>query len=146
MNRVVRCVISLTLWLCVGVADAAEIYQWRDEHGRMQFSDTPPANQKVDQVQLDETVTYDAAGARVAAPAYSRGAGHSADNSRFLKEQRAAAVAREARSEQLRKQQCEQIRDRYRRRSQKLSASIESAVVSRDKKNELRNQILEWCH
>lgn len=36
----------LILFICVPKVNMAEIYKWTDEHGKVHFSDTPPANKK----------------------------------------------------------------------------------------------------
>lgn len=36
----------------------AEIYRWKDEHGRIQFSDVPPVNEESETVDLPELSTF----------------------------------------------------------------------------------------
>jgi len=44
----------LLVWLVLILPASAEIYQWKDEHGRIQFSDSPP-KEKLGQNKPDVT-------------------------------------------------------------------------------------------
>lgn len=158
MKPLVVCVVGLGVLLTALSVSSGEIYQWRDEHGHMRFSDQPPDNGEAEQVRLNETMIYDGSESRLQAPRSAYASGSSAvgtlpaaaratnDNSRYLKEQRAAAVAREAKQAAKRKQQCEQARERYRNVSKLLTGNLDKALKRRDYKNELRDQIAQLCH
>jgi glutaredoxin len=46
-------------WLPALTGQADTIYRWVDQHGRPQFADTPPADQRATPVELGRINTYD---------------------------------------------------------------------------------------
>ncbi|MCO7225336.1 glutaredoxin family protein [Pleionea sp. CnH1-48] len=40
------------------IGEAAQIYKWRDKDGKLHYSDKPPAEQKVEEVELGPVNTY----------------------------------------------------------------------------------------
>lgn len=59
-------------------AGCAGLYKWVDEHGRVHFSDTPPAQGGAEQVELGKLNTYSTPSEILNAPKNFRGGGASA--------------------------------------------------------------------
>ena len=59
MKRLVyRFLLILALLPWLGMAGAGGLYKWVDEHGRVHFSDTPPAGGEARQVELGKINTF----------------------------------------------------------------------------------------
>jgi len=54
-------IIFFSLLIGLSFAANAEVYKWVDKSGRIHFSDQPPLNQKSENIELDEIVTYSSA-------------------------------------------------------------------------------------
>ncbi|MCO7227193.1 DUF4124 domain-containing protein [Pleionea sp. CnH1-48] len=50
-------VLSLVMMAWCSSCLAGELYQWRDEQGRLHYSDKPPLNKKVQKVEVKEVQT-----------------------------------------------------------------------------------------
>ena len=54
-------IVLISLLLALSLVANAEVYKWVDKSGRTHFSDQPPLNQKSENIELDEIVTYSSA-------------------------------------------------------------------------------------
>ena len=119
----------------------AEVYQWRDENGRLHFSDEPPDGQKSEQVDLKPASGYSPPSAHREAGRYvvqdSMRKHRSSGPSRALKSYR---TQEEASRKARRKASCRSARDRYR------NISVRNGWAYREKKDRLRKRIKEYCH
>ena len=131
------------VWLgCLVLPVYAEVYQWRDEQGRVHFGDRPPQNSALPAAKVEPTSTnlYSPA-----IPLSSPGPGRSAAEVRQMREQRAASVAREEAREAARQQRCQKARQRYDKLSHQLSTSMDKMRARRDELNRIRLTINDLC-
>jgi hypothetical protein len=136
----------LLIVLAWGGNTQAEIYQWRDDNGRLHFSDEPPPSAGIDasKVELQPISGY------TSAPEHKQGLSSSSSSSTSSgsasKAARAARVAAEQKRKALQQQRCDKYRRLYRNTSKSLTSDINYAVKTRDKKNTYRDKIREYCH
>jgi hypothetical protein len=136
--------LMLLLILTWGGNVEAEIYQWRDDNGRVHFSDALPVDDAVEAntVELQPISEY------TSPPAHRQGwspSSYASDSGAVSKTARANSVAAEQKSRELQQQRCAKYRDLYRKASKTLSDNIDDALKKRDKKNNYRNKIKEYC-
>lgn len=142
---------GLLLCLLLPTLAQAEIYQWRDEHGRLQFSDEPPDKKPAETVTLKPASGYSPpqahrqVGKDVIRDSMRRSSRSDADKAR-LKSYRAAGVRREASSKASKESSCRRYRDRYRTYGVRPARTTSGVKAQRDHKRYLRGKIKEYCH
>lgn len=131
----------------------AEVYQWRDEHGRLQFSDSPPTQKlgtpspEVEQIKLvpiteiqsitpENTLTSPSDWQKKEAAAKAR------------KKKRRLEREKEKRRIAANKRRCKNVRAKYRNHQMKpLSAnSLSSLRKKHETRDRLKQKIKEYCH
>lgn len=122
---------------------AAEMYQWRDAEGHLHFGDAQAARAagaEVTAVNPSEPSVY-----TQVQPQSGVINSRSSSEVRQMREQRAAAIAREQLREQQRQQRCAKLRGQYDRISHNLSSSVDKLRQRRDQLNRLRDEMNQVC-
>lgn len=141
--------IGCLLWL-MAASGWAEIYQWRDEQGRLHFSDEPPEKAPAKEVTLQPASGYTPpsahreAGKRVKRDSL-RQSYRSRSSSTATREQKANAARREANAKAKKEKNCRRYRDRYRVTGVRPARTVSGAKSQRDTKRYLRGKIKEYC-
>lgn len=139
-GRIVLLSLITLAWTAVS---AAEMYQWRDNDGRVHFGDLQAARAagvEVTAVKPSEPTVY-----TQVQPQSGVINSRSSTEVRQMREQRAAAVASEQQREQQRQQRCTKLRAQYDRISHNLSSSVDKLRQRRDQLNRLRDEISQIC-
>lgn len=141
----------LMLWLVATVV-SAEVYQWRDERGRLQFSDSPPEagltnRPSVKTIELQPLVETQSVAPKpsVFGDSYWRDKELSA---RKNKQQRRLERERKEKQQMDKQRRCQKTRSQYRAfRLKTLSAkSLEALRKKRDRGARLKRLIKEYCY
>ena len=126
----------------------AEVYQWRDSHGRLQFSDKPPAeltpNQAVEVRQLEPLP----ASQSVAPPAFHNSDWRAKEQQAYRnKKQRRLKQERLAKQAKKKKEACKKARSRYRTFQAKPygSTSLEAIRKKRERRDKLKARMRRAC-
>lgn len=142
---------GLLVCLLLPTLAQAEIYQWRDEHGRLQFSDEPPDKKPAETVTLKPASGYSPpqvhrqVGKDVIRDSMRRSPRSDASKA-SIKAFRAASTRRAASAKASKESSCRRYRDRYRTSGVRPSRTASGARSQRDHKRYLRGKIKEYCH
>ncbi len=128
----------------------AEIYQWRDEQGNLQFSDSPPDDKKAETVDLkpisgySPTADHQRAGERLAERSqYHRPVSSSSSN--YARAQKAKRTQREANAKASKQSRCASYRSSYRSSTLQRASTTSRARANAKAKKRLRGKIKEYC-
>ncbi|MCH2039402.1 MAG: DUF4124 domain-containing protein [Saccharospirillaceae bacterium] len=131
----------------------AEVYQWRDEHGRLQFSDSPPAQQsgkdtlRVETIKLEPITEIQSVKPKVSlTPAGRWREKEAAAKSR--KKNRRLEREREARRSAANKRRCKNARSKYRSHQMKpvAAGSLSSLRKKHARRERLKQKMKAYCH
>jgi len=130
----------------------AEVYQWRDEHGRLQFSDSPPPQQlgktspKVETIKLEPISEVQSVKPKAGFTSTGRWREKEAA-AKSRKKQRRLEREREERRMAAKKRRCKSARSKYRSNQMKsLSANSLSSLRNKHaKRDRLKQQMKENC-
>lgn len=128
----------------------AEIYQWRDEQGNLQFSDSPPDDKKAETVDLkpisgySPTTDHQRAGEKLAERSqYHRPVSSSSSN--YARAQKAKRTQREANAKAYKQSRCASYRSSYRSSTLQRASTSSRARANAKEKKRLRGKIKAYC-
>ena len=140
---------AAVLCICVSVLSQAEIYQWRDEHGRLQFSDSPPAaSDSAQEVQQRKLEPLEEIGTVKPRATHSTNWRAQEQSAYKRKKRNRLKQERNERAKERKRQRCKQARSRYRSfQARRYGATdMNSIRQKRATRDRLKRRMKDACY